>query len=151
MLLLGSAGPTAGGPLVPPVTLLVNTHIAPGDDGTWGIPLVAPEGPDPAILGSVTPAQDPVGLTILGISAAAIGDTSVGTAHGYPPVGMTLQPVEGMEVPAQGTGGRVQLVIGVRYTGPGTGRIEGLRVSYSVGERRYEAVIDATLHVTAPE
>jgi hypothetical protein len=151
VLLLGTVGPTAGGPLIPPVGLLVNTHLAPGADGTWGIMLVAPEGAEPAILESVAPAKEPVGLTILGINSAVIGDTSVGTAAGYPPADMTLEPVEGTEVPAKGTGPRVQLVIGVRYTGPDAGRIEGLRVNYSVGGRRYAAVIDASLHVTAAE
>ena len=151
VLLPRSAGPTAGGPLAHPAGLLVNTHIAQGEDGTWGIPLIAPEGADPAILESVVPAVEPVGVTVLGISAAVIGDTSVGTARGYPPAGMTLEPVEGMTVPAQGAGPRVQLVIGLHYTGPEAGRIEGLRVNYSVGDRRYEAVIDATLQVTPPE
>jgi hypothetical protein len=150
VLVLGTA-PTAGGPLLPPVALEVNMHVAPGGDGTWGVPLVAPEGAEPAILESVNPATEPAGLTILGISAAVIGDTSVGTAAGYPPTGMALEPVEGMTVPPLGTGPRVQLIIGVRYTGPDVGYIEGLRVNYSVGDRRYEAVIDATLQVTPPD
>ena len=64
---------------------------------------------------------------------------------------MVLHDVAGAEVPPGGTGERVQLIIGVHYPGPEQGRIDGIRVRYAVGDRRYETILHASYHVTPLE
>ena len=141
-----------GGPLANDVTWTVDALLPAGGDGTWGIPLRAPEGAEPAILESVTPAVEPSGLTILGISTTdVVGDTTLGAARVYPPPGMVPHDVAGTEVPLSSTGERVQVIIGVHYPGSEPGRIDEIRVRYAVGDRRYETILHASYPVTPLE
>jgi hypothetical protein len=141
--------PQQGGPLTPPVSLQVNAKLTPGGNGTWGVVLVAPPGEQPAILESVTPATEPVGLEIIDISAREISDSnaSIGTSRDYPPPG-DLVPVEGAVVASAGMGPRSQIIIGIHYPGPEAGSIDGLVVRYSVGDQHYELLLDVAYHVT---
>jgi hypothetical protein len=112
--------------------------------------LTAPEGSEPAILESVGAAAEPSGLAVIGIHATDLAeDTAIGASRAYPPPGMALHDIAGAVVPPRSTAERVQLVIGIHYPGPGPGRLDGIRVRYSVGDRHYETILNASYHVTA--
>jgi hypothetical protein len=142
--------PQQGGPLTPPVSFLVNAKLSPGGNGTWGVVLRAPSGDQPAILESVKPAREPVGLEIIDISVLEISDSnpSIGTDRVYPPP-RELVPVVGAVVAPAGVEPRSQLIVGIHYPGPGPGSIDGLLVRYSVGDERYELLLDVAYHVTS--
>ena len=145
-------GYAQGGPLANDVETTVDALLPAGGDGTWGITLRAPEGTEPAILESVTPAVEPTGLTILRISTTdVVGDTALGAASVYPPPVMVLHDVAGTEVPPASTGERVQVIIGIHYPGPEQGRIDEIRLRYTVGDRQYETILHASYHVTPLE
>lgn len=141
--------PQQGGQLTPPTGVQVNAQLAPGTNGTWGVVLVVPPGEQPAILESVMPAAEPVGLEIIDISMREISGSnpSIGTIRAYPPPG-ELVPVEGAVVAPAGMGPRSQLIIGIHFPGPGAGAIDGLLVRYSVGDEHYELLLDVAYEVT---
>lgn len=79
-------------------------------------------------------------------------------ALGYPPAEYTSKPLaEDSVVPVPTTfteGGspdeHLQLVIGLRITGPGVAGAQQVQVTYRVGGRRYREVIDNKMHICAP-
>lgn len=105
---LATLRPLQGGPLTPPVSVQVNAKLSPGDNGTWGVVLVAPPGEQPAILESVKPAREPVGLEIIDISVREVSgsNASIGTFRDYPPPGDL--------VPVRDRRGRRPLEVGVQ-------------------------------------
>jgi hypothetical protein len=72
-------------------------------------------------------------------------------AFGAPPADFPSKPLaEEHVVPVRRTDEGLQIVVGVKPTGPGIARIGGIEVTYRVGHRRYREVSDAHGFLCAP-
>ena len=137
-----------GGPLSSEVESGVDATLPIGEIETWGVILPRPIGATEVTIESVTPAESPVGVTLLGIDIAPVEQVAIGTLRTYPPPGLDLRDVEGFVF---GTGERrVQLILGIRFDGPAPGLIDGLRIRYAAQGHRYETVLRVRYRVTPP-
>jgi hypothetical protein len=151
-LLITRSGYETGGPLASSRETSVTTHARPGTPITWGT--VLPENPTATdiVIESIEPSAPASGLTILGIGVSDPRRGAVGTAASYPPPGITPLDVAGaVMTPRTGTSPFLQVVVGIRLDGPHEeGRIEGLRIRYVAGGRRFETVLHDALVVLPP-
>jgi hypothetical protein len=114
---------------------------------TWGMPL--PALPPPSGEGFVLRIE-PIGIEGLEVIGVLACDGSTvqpdgsrlhcapGTALGWPPVGVSTHPVEGIALDTDGEAG---VLIGVRrLSSNAEGSISAIRISYVVGDIAYEVV-----------
>ncbi|HEV8696643.1 MAG TPA: hypothetical protein VGQ89_03040 [Candidatus Limnocylindrales bacterium] len=150
-ILLTRSGYEPGGPIASIRETSVTTHARPGTPMTWGT--VLPENPTAAdiVIESIEPSAPASGLTILGIGVSDPRRGAVGTAASYPPPGITPLDVAGaVMTPRTGSSPFLQVVVGIRLDDPREGRIDGLRIRYIAGGRRFEMVLHDALVVLPP-
>jgi hypothetical protein len=150
-VLLTRSGYETGGPLASTRETSVTTHARPGTPITWGT--VLPENPTAAdiVIESIEPSAAASGLTILGIGVSDPRRGAVGTAASYPPPGITPLDVAGaVMTPRTGSSPFIQVVVGIRLDDPHEGRIEGLRIRYVAGGRRFETVLHDAVVLLPP-
>jgi hypothetical protein len=156
LLVLGGFGialflllkPSTDGPIQAREEIEIEMPLPSGESGTWGMVLPTNPTSSPIVIESIE-AVGPAGLTILGIVVNDPDvDGGIGTALGYPPEGATMRsPVGAVLPPAGSASPNVQVLVGVEREGSGEGRIDGLKVEYTLDGTRYEEVLPYSLVV----
>lgn len=131
----------------------VRISLDDGETSTWGIPLQPNRTNSDIVIDSIDPVSVSGGIEIIGITVTIAG--SVVTDRGYPPDGLPVTYPRGAVIPALDSEDGDEwatVFFGVRRkTGIDEGLIEGVRIKYHIGSRRYETVIDSSLRVMSPE
>lgn len=137
----------SGGPLATDVMAGVEVRRETGQTSTWGVYLRRPAGGDDAMLEAAEAAEVKGAVTVVGIMASRPSMQAVGTAAGFPPDGVATFAVRDA-LAGTGDADRLQLLVGVRLDGQ-AGRIDGIRIRYTAGGRRYETVLPVWFSVTS--
>jgi hypothetical protein len=137
-------------------------RLAIGQQVSYGYVLLLNTAKKPATLESIRLLGVTGGLEVLGVRSRSVPDEegrgmfiSLG---GYPPHDWSSTPLESNHVVPVGTtfaedgtpNEGLELVIGVRASRPGVGRLRAVEFTYKVGGRRYQEVYDGSLYLCAP-
>ena len=140
-------GDHVGGPLAATSRVLVEQRVEPGQDWTWGMPINSGSTQGETRIDEIE-AVGVDGIKILGVSVTR--DPSVTTALGYPPAGYRVVRPNGVLVPKL-SAGPFTILFGVRLAaGTDVGTIDGIRLSYHVGNDGYRTVLPWSLRLHTP-
>jgi hypothetical protein len=147
--------PATGGPLSEPddVATELSGPVPLGRPYSWGELILSNRGRKVAVIERITVKRGDDGLEILGLyarSAAAMAqsggtgmEAGFNSKRGDRVTGLAIRP---------GTNNEYELVIGVRALRDGVHRIDGARIEYHVGSKRYATLLaSARLTLCAPE
>jgi hypothetical protein len=153
----GCLGDVVGAPVPMTAAIHVEYPAPAAEASTWGMPL--PTSDRPATLRAVE-LVGVANLEVLGIAACsgwtAHSDGSrnhcaPGTARGWPPDGVETLSVAGLALPIDPEGDAAGIVIGLRRTGSGDGRVEAVRLVYESGGLTYAIVQPWSVTLTEPD
>jgi hypothetical protein len=149
--------PLAGGPVVAAETNQLSFSREAGTEFSYGLPIAFNRAGEPARIEAVRLERPTAGLKLVGVLAggpareavATSGDTvfpprSDGPADLHRAAAFAIPPVES-EAGSRG----IELVLGLTVPTAGRYEMRGVRVTYTLGGRRYERLLPNTLAVCA--